>query len=103
MNGSFHEEINIDDIIAEFEELKRRKQEGISIGTQKKKGGKQEKLDKTPHDDILNYERPKGMYSFKSHGYSPTKRLMKMRNNAHKHKMQLCKQDPGSIHPHMKD
>jgi len=102
MNRSFHEEINIDDVIAEFEELKRRKAEGIPIGGRKKKG-KGEKLDKTPYDDLLNYEKPKGMYSFKTHGYSPTKRLMNMRNKALKHKLQLCAKDPGSIHPHMTD
>lgn len=26
-----------------------------------------------------------------------------MRNNAHKHKVQLCEKDPASIHPHMNE
>jgi hypothetical protein len=50
----------------------------------------------------MNYEAPAGTYSFKKNGYSPTKRLIKMRNSALKHKEQLCKDDPASIHPHMK-
>jgi len=52
MDRSFQEEINIDDVIAEFEELKRRKAEGIPVGGLKKKNGKGEKLDKTPQDDL---------------------------------------------------
>jgi hypothetical protein len=72
----------------------------MPIGSKK---SRQAAYDKAMCDGIINYEKPTGMYSFKKNGYSPTKRLIKMRNSALKHKEQLCSEDPGSIHPHCRD